>query len=120
MQHHEMDRDDTISELLRIAKAIGYGEIPPYQSCECFTSGAFDLIISNGSDPGRDFDLLSLLCCRYDEIKSDGKYLKGFIYLLNHLAYATQTTERPSGMRRILVENREATTELQAWYREKC
>ncbi len=115
-----MDHDDTVSELLRIAKAIGYSEIPPYQSNECFTSGAFDLIVFNGSDPGQNFDLLSTLCDRYDEVKPDDKYLKGFFYLLNQLTYATQTTERPSGMRRILAENPEATSELQAWYREKC
>jgi hypothetical protein len=114
-----MDGDDKIDELLKIAKAIGYGEIPPYQHNECFTSGAFDLIVFKGSNTGRNFDLLSKLCDRYDEIKADNKFLKGYFYLLDQLAYATQTTERPSGMQRILEENPEATRELQVWYRER-
>jgi hypothetical protein len=116
-----MDHDATVDELLRIGKAIGYGQIPPYQSNETFTSGAFDLIIFNGSDPARNFDLLSALCGRYDQVKVDARFRKGFFYLLNQLSYATRTTELPTGLTEILDDQPEETKELQVWYREtKC
>ena len=116
-----MDQDATVDELLRIAKAIGYGEMPPYQSNETFTSGAFDLIIFNGSDTGRNFNLLSRLCGQYDGVKADAKFRKGYFYLLNQLTYATKTTEVPPGLMEILDDQPVETRELQVWYRQiKC
>jgi len=105
-------------DLLQVARAIGNREIPPYQTNECYTAGAFDLIIFSGNDRGINFELLSSLCDRYNSIKSDEKHLKGYLYLLNQLTYATQTTERPKGMARILEENQDGTEELHTWYRE--
>jgi hypothetical protein len=113
-----MDSDREVDELLEVAKVIGYGEIPPYQHNECFTSGAFDLIVFNGSDTARKFDLLTRLCDRYAAVEPDAKFLKGYLYLLEQVAYATQTTERPRGMQKILEENPEAARALRVWYRE--
>ncbi len=115
-----METSDTVDDLLRIAKSIGYGEIPPYQQCERYTAGAFDLITFSGDDRGEKFDLLGLLCGQYGRIKCDKKHLKGYFYLLTQLAYATDTTQRPEGMQKIINENQKDTEELRIWYRENC
>lgn len=116
MQNEE--NQQRADRLLQIAKDIGYGHIPAYQNNECFTSGAFDLIVFNGDDSAQNYQLLSELCRRYDQIKSDKKFLKGYFYLLNQLSYATQTTEKPAGLRTIIEENPDETLELREWYRE--
>lgn len=114
------DENQQIADrLLVVAKEIGYGQIPAYQSNECFTSGAFDLIVFNSGDTARNFQLLSELCSKYGQIKSDERFLKGYFYLLNQLSYATRTTEKPLGMKLILDENPDDTEELQEWYRER-
>ena len=109
----------TITALMDAAKAVGYGEIPPYQHCECFTVGAFDLILINSANKERVFELLDAVCAKYNEVKEDKRYLDGFIYLLTELARSTDTTEMPSGIRQIITDNPEKTRELQDWYRLK-
>ena len=111
--------EDTVKTLMDAAKAVGYGKIPPLQHCECFTIGAFDLIIFNSSDTGQNYDTLKEICGRYHEVKSDKKYLEGYIYLLNQLVPATGTTELPEGMKVIMDENPSKTKSLHEWYRIK-
>ena len=101
------------------AKAIGYGEIPPFQHCECFTIGAFDLILINTADKAAAFTLLQVVCDNYATVKDDDKFLKGYFYLLSQLARATDTTQLPEGMTRIIRDNPTQTNELQEWYRLK-
>ena len=109
----------TITTLMDAAKAVGYGKIPPYQHGECFTIGAFDLIIFHSDRKERLFELLDAVCAEYGGVKGDERYLKGFIYLLNQLAIATNTTEAPNGIGRIVTDNPGKTRELQEWYRIK-
>ena len=80
---------------------IGYGEIPPLQSNECFTAGAFDLIIFNGENRARNFSLLTLICDRYEEVKNDENFLKRYLYIWYQLSYVTDTTEKPEGIKKI-------------------
>lgn len=108
-----------VEKLMETAKAVGYGEIPPYQHSECFTTGAFDLILVNSANKGSAFELLEAVCAKYDSVKDDGKFLGGYTYLLSQLARAADTTELPDGMRRIITDNPTLTHELQQWYRFK-
>ncbi len=110
---------DTIEKLMMAAKAVGYGEIPPYEHHECFTTGAFDLIATNGTDRGRNFRILEAIVHQYRLVRADSRFLSGYLYLLMQLARATDTTEMPSGMKIILEENPTATKELWEWYRFK-
>lgn len=112
-----MDIERVVDDLLHIAKEIGYGWIPAYRHNECFTSGVFDLIVFKKSDASENFALMAAICERYDNIKSDKRFLDGYFYLLNQLSYATETTEQPSGLKRIIDENPESAKELRVWYR---
>ncbi len=115
-----MINPDTNEKLLAAAKDVGYGRIPPYQHCECFTTGAFDLFLSDYSDKGRVFSLLQAICSKYESVKDDARLLDGYILLLAQLARGADTTEMPEGMERIIVENSTKTNELQEWYRLNC
>lgn len=106
-----------IDELLRIADAISRGEIPEYQHNECFTAGAFDLLLVNAHG-GDAFALLSQLCQRYEAVKSSGTDLKGYFHLLTELARQSDTTEIPVGLKEILMENPGLSHALNDWYRQ--
>lgn len=110
---------DTIEKLMAAAKAVGYGEIPPYEHHECFTTGAFDLIVPDGTDRGRNFRILETICRQYLSVRTDRRFLSGYLYLLMQMARATDTTEMPSGMKIILEENPSEAKELREWYRFK-
>jgi len=114
-----MITEETIDTLLAAAKAVGYGEIPPCQHNECFTTGGFDLILLNCTDRGRNFALLEAICGRYADVKTDPKYLSGYLYLLSQLVPSTDTAEIPAGMKEILERNPDSTTDLRDWYRMK-
>ena len=107
----------TIDHLMKIAKAIDRGEIPPYQHENLYTAGAFDLIVFNSQDKGALFDILRDICAEYDSIKGNEKDIAGFIYLLECAARATGTTEMPPGMDRIIRENATKSGTLREWYR---
>ena len=105
-----------IEELLKIAEAISNGEIPEYQHNECFTSGAFDLLLVNVHDSSA-YDLLQELCNKFISISSQNCNMKGYYLLLSQLAAKTNTTEMPHGMDIIISKNTELSHELQQWYR---
>jgi hypothetical protein len=109
----------TAEKLMEAAKQVGYGQIPPYQHSECFTTGAFDLILSTPPRNGSAFELSQAVCAEYDSVKEDTNFLQGYIYLLNQLARASGTTELPDGMRSIIADNPTQTGEFQEWYRLK-
>ena len=106
-----------IDELLRIANAISRGEIPAYQHNECFTAGAFDLLLLhlNGVEA---FAMLESLCQRFESVKATGSGMKGYYQLVTLLARQSNTTEEPSGMRAIIKEKPELSSSLQSWYRD--
>ena len=108
--------DDLVDQLLDAAKAIGRGDIPPYQHCETYTTGAFDLLLVHKRG-GDAFDLLSAVCQRYGEVKEDQRHLKGYFYLLGQLVRQSETTELPKGMEMIITENPGLAHDLQEWYR---
>jgi hypothetical protein len=112
-----MTDSETIERLMAVAKAVGYGEIPPYEHHVCFTTGAFDLIVPDSSDCGRIFQILEAVCQRYALVRTDPQFLSGYLHLLMQLVWAADTTEVPVGMKTILEENPSATTELREWYR---
>jgi len=105
-----------IDELLQIANAISQGEIPSYQHNECFTAGAFDLLLVNAS--GRDaFAMLESLCQRFDSLNTSGSSMKGYYDLVTLLARQANTTEMPSGMHVVISEHPELSSSLLSWYR---
>jgi hypothetical protein len=108
--------DSRIDELLTIADRISRGEIPEYQHNECYTSGAFDLLIVNVHE-AEAYTLLSELCQRYTEVKERGCGLKGYLTLLLSLAVNSQTTELPMGLREIIADNPALSHDLGRWYR---
>lgn len=105
-------------ELLQIANAISRGEIPAYQHNECFTSGAFDLLVlhANGADA---FAMLEDLCQRFESVKAAGSGMMGYYQLVTLLARHSNTTEEPSGMRAIIKEDPELSSGLRSWYRDQ-
>lgn len=88
---------DNLTSFLEIFNRISRGEIPEYQHNECYTSGAFDLLLIHLHGP-EAFQLLQEACNRYSDIKSTQPNLKSFFSLLSDLAYKSQTTELPNGM----------------------
>ena len=107
--------DTLLSDLLEISARIARGEIPEYQHNECYTSGAFDLLLIHIHGPAA-FDLLSQACHRYGEIKSTQSNLKGYFALLSELTANSRTTELPRGLREIIDENPELSHDLKRWY----
>jgi hypothetical protein len=105
-----------IDQLLGIARQISWGEVPAYQHNECFTAGAFDLLIVH-SKGAEAFELLSELCKRFPVERSEGGDLRGYYQLLTQVARKTETTEMPEGMPEILAAAPELCGELRDWYR---
>lgn len=105
-----------IDELMDIANAISRGEVPPYQHNECYTAGAFDLLLINPSG-GSAYELLLDACGRFHGLQRSGADLKGYYYLLSLLARRTNTTEMPPQMPDIINEHPALSGELKEWYR---
>lgn len=111
-----MVKHDLINGLLEIAGRISRGEIPPYEHNECYTSGAFDLLLVGARGP-RAFELLTELCCRYSIVEEAGEGLEGYYHLLALIARQSDTTEMPSGMQTIISDHPELSRDLREWYR---
>ena len=108
--------DEKLDKLISIANGISAGEIPEYQHNECFTSGAFDLLLINAHGD-EAFELLSGLCSRFSSITSKSENHKGFYLLASQLAVQTKTTEMPEGMESFINSAPELSKELKQWYR---
>ena len=108
--------NEIIEKLLTIANDLGNGRIPELRHNECFTSGAFDIPLL-GKRGAEAFQILEKLCDRYELIKNDESFLKGYLMLLDSITPLTGTTELPKGMRTILLENADAASDLIKWYR---
>jgi hypothetical protein len=67
--------ESRIDQLLKLARQLGSGQVPAYQYNECYTSGAFDLLVvySRGSEA---FALLEELCARFPSEHASGCDLK--------------------------------------------
>lgn len=107
-----------VDELLGAALRIARGEVPEYQHNECFTSGAFDLLLVN-VDGSSAYKLLCELCERYGAVKRAGSDLKGYYLLLGQVARQSNTTEVPHGMELVVRDNPALSGELRDWYRLK-
>jgi hypothetical protein len=107
-----------LDSLLDIAAGISRGEIPPYQHNECFTSGAFDLLVVKLRE-GEAFQLLREACSRYQTLKDCGVGLEGFYLLLSLLARQSNTTEMPHGMAVVIKEQPALSADLREWYRHE-
>jgi hypothetical protein len=105
-----------IDQLLGIARRIARGEVPARQDNECFTAGAFDLLIVHAQGD-EAFRLLSELCAQFPHERSAGGDLRGYYQLLTQVARQTSTTEMLSGMSDILAAAPELSGELRGWYR---
>lgn len=108
--------NETIEKLLDIAGKISRGETPEYQHNECFTAGAFDLLLVNAHG-AYAYDLLVEICAGFDSISSSTRDSKGYYLLVSQLATQTKTTEMPKGMQSIIASNPELSGELKQWYR---
>ncbi|MFK2903332.1 hypothetical protein ISP17_05110 [Dyella ginsengisoli] len=106
-----------VDELLHIANAISRGEIPAYQHNECYTSGAFDLLLVEANG-GEAFEMLETLCRRFESVKASGNGMKGYYELVTLLARQSNTTEVPSGMHAVISEQPELSSGLRSWYRD--
>lgn len=107
-----------LDRLLDVASGISRGEIPPYQHNECFTSGAFDLLLVNLRD-GEAFQLLRDACGRYQSLKASRAGMDGYYLLLSLLARQSNTTEMPDGMAAIIKEHPTLSADLKEWYRHE-
>lgn len=108
--------NDLIEKLLTVAHDLGNGTIPEYQHNEYYTSGAFDTLLLQKSG-AEAFQILEALCGRYERIKNDASFLRGYLLLLGAVAPLTGTAELPKGMRIILLENAGSSPDLKRWYR---
>src|SRR3546814_5655987 len=93
---------DRADELLLIASQIGQGMFPPFQHNECYTSGAFDLLLVNAYGP-KAFQLLTTLSERYPAVSAQPGSLAGYFQLLTPLERQNQPTELPTGLADLLV-----------------
>lgn len=107
---------DRADQLLHIASQIGHGVVPPFQHNECFTSGAFDLLLIN-THGAEAFELLTTLCERYGAVEPSQGFLAGYFQLLAQLARQSQTTEMPPVLPEILARHPDLAAELRVWYR---
>jgi hypothetical protein len=105
-----------IDELLNVANAISRGETPPFQHNECFTAGAFDLLLLNLSS-SEAFNLIGELCQRFESVEVSGNGMKGYYNLLTLLARLTNTTEMPNNLQHIIFKHPALSGDLQSWYR---
>ena len=112
-----MNNGDRIERLVSIAKAIGRGEIPADERNDLHTSGRYDLLVFTGDNEADILVVLVGLCAEYERFNGTKQELSGLIYVLEQAARASNTTEPPVGMERIIRENPEMTRGLQEWYR---
>ena len=105
-----------VDELLRVAAAISRGEVPPFASNECFTAGAFDLLLVNAR-ADEAFELLQAVCDRYGSMVASGHSLSGYFMLIAQLARQADTTEMPRGLDAIMASHPEQADEIATWYR---
>ena len=105
-----------VDQLLDIARSVSRGEVPPYQHNECFTAGAFDLLLVHAQG-AEAFDLLAELCARLPVERNAGGDLRGYYLLLSQVARKTMTTEMPKGMAEVLAASPELSSDLRDWYR---
>ena len=105
-----------VDQLLHMARRVSAGEVPPYQHNECFTSGAFDLLLVH-TEGAEAFDLLAQLCARFPAERKDGTNLRGYYLLLSRVARQTNTTEMPEGMAEVMAASPELSGDLRDWYR---
>ena len=107
---------DRADELLHIASQIGQGIVPPFQHNECYTSGAFDLLLVDAYGP-EAFQLLITLCERYAAVAHQQGSFAGYFQLLTQLARQSQTTEPPPGLAEVIARHPDLSAELRGWYR---
>src|SRR5215207_2833742 len=105
-----------VDQLLDIADAISRGEVPEYQHNECFTSGAFDLLLINANE-AKSFELLTDVCRRFESVEAAGNNMKGYYLLVSTLAQQTKTTEMPPGMTALIDAHPELSHDIKQWYR---
>jgi hypothetical protein len=105
-----------VDQLLAIAGAISRGEVPEYQHNECFTSGAFDLLLLNVDGAGA-FELLTDVCRRFGSMDASGSDMRGYYLLLSLLVRQANTTEMPLGMPVIINAHSELSGDLKQLYR---
>ena len=107
---------EKIDELMQAAAAISRGEILKYEHNECFTSGAFDLLL--GDVRGQVyFELLRSLCGRIVNLIGSDSELEGYYLLLNEVVSRTDTTQMPQGMQSIIDAHPLLSHNLRIWYR---
>ena len=111
-----MDMNRRIDELLEISGGIVRGEIPSFRQNECYTAGAYDLLLIS-ADASAAYSLLVEACRRYEGLKLAGSSLEGYYHLLLLLARRSNTTEMPPGIQDIINERPELSTQLRQWYR---
>jgi hypothetical protein len=107
---------DRLTELLDVAKRVSRGEVPEYEHNECFTAGAFDLLLVKAKG-AEAFSMLQDLCRRYPGLVSSDDDRRGFFMLLTLLARQSGTTQVPDGLIVIVADNPDLSAELRAWYR---
>jgi hypothetical protein len=107
---------ERIDELMGVAAAVPRGEIPKYQHKECFTAGAFDLLLVNAHGPDA-YELLTELCERIDALIRGSSEFVGYYDLLSQIARQSNTTEMPPGMQSIIDVNSILSHDLKTWYR---
>jgi hypothetical protein len=107
-----------LDRLLDVASGISRGEIPLYQHNECFTSGAFDLLLVHVRD-AEAFQLLQDACGRYEALKASRADMGGYYLLLSLLARQSNTTEMPNRMTAIIQEHPALSADLREWYRHE-
>ena len=107
---------DRVDELIEIAQRISRGEVPEYEYNECYTSGAYDLLLISAHGP-EAYELLVSLCNRFPEVEADGGNLSGYFFLLSQVARQSGTTEMPENMGSIIDRHPELSGDLKQWYR---
>jgi hypothetical protein len=105
-----------LDQLLTISRRIADGEIPAHEHNECFTAGAFDLLVVHARG-AEAFQLLTDLCARFPAERDVGGNLSGYYNLLAQVARQTGTTEMPQGMTQVMSACPELSSELREWYR---
>ena len=105
-----------VDQLLAISRRIAGGEIPAHQHNECFTAGAFDLLVVHARG-AEAFQLLTDLCARFPAERDAGGDLSGYYNLLAQVARQTATTEMPQGMSQVISAFPKLSNELREWYR---
>ena len=108
--------DNKLEKLLVIGSQIANGVIPKYEHNECFTAGAYDLLIFR-NNPTENYELLSELCAHRKIIFVKNEYKIGLFKLLEYLVPATNTTQMPDGMAEIMDEHPIETDKIRKWYR---